>query len=564
MLRINIINLSLILSILFLSVCIVWFVYSFYQNIDYSYAQSGGSCLYLKWDRLPGAGVIPQSVFGSSTVVASPIKIFNGNVVVENSSMQVDGTLTTTRLCLGVNCRSDWPGAVGEAVSYWLLKSTNTGAGGQIITYLHPSSTQWRVGIGSTTIPTTTLEVFGNVKAQNFLGTINAINISAGTFASSTGGGNFTFPAGLEVVGTSSVGALYAKSLILVGTTSPLTGIAYDERGGIKVNGTIQARRLCVDDVCLNNFKIYSISTKYPFTNGLYYRAITGWRSVFPVTNIDLIEGRDNSPYQYPYISFYRVLTNSNIQRTSTSTEWFDLFYSHHNINESGFDKAIYLEGSGNFAPLGVYFRPLSITTTCGGMLRLARQNCDDYFLSGSFYDGARVLRSTTSEKFIVEKCFNDDPNDGCLRPGESWANFLDRSAPVKGRVFFDFRVVPWQRPTTSYVCSEIEYIPRLRTSIWNHPADVFFMMGKYKFVTSTGHPCDTANLRSKIQGRFYVEEIKRIMIWNPDGTEVETTIGPSSLGDILSYIGQDRINRDIVLVIKDIGIALLAIVNNQ
>ena len=40
-----------------------------------------------------------------------------------------------------------------------------------------------------------------------YTGTINAANVSAGSFASSTGGGNFTFPADVDVTGTINVGS---------------------------------------------------------------------------------------------------------------------------------------------------------------------------------------------------------------------------------------------------------------------------------------------------------------------------------------------------------------------
>ena len=101
------------------------------------------------------------------------------------------------------------------------------------------------VGIG-TTSPAKKLDVVGDIQASGsiygtYAGNISATNVSAGTFASSTGGGNFTFPANLYING--NVG---------IGTTNPgakLTVAQSDDSHGIDILG--------YDDMSSNYLKFY-------------------------------------------------------------------------------------------------------------------------------------------------------------------------------------------------------------------------------------------------------------------------------------------------------------------
>ncbi|GBD34730.1 Anti-sigma-I factor RsgI3 [bacterium HR35] len=83
-------------------------------------------------------------------------------------------------------------GSAGQ-VAFWTGASTISGDNN-----LFWDNTNKRLGIGTTT-PTTTLHVAGNVKADTFLGTINAANVSSGQFGANTGGGNYSFPGNVGI-----------------------------------------------------------------------------------------------------------------------------------------------------------------------------------------------------------------------------------------------------------------------------------------------------------------------------------------------------------------------------
>ncbi len=547
MAKAKIINLLLFVSSFFLLLSLLKLIifYGINRNSIFVEGQGAPSCSYLKWDDLPSEGIIPKSVANSSTVVKSIIKEKLGRTVEIEGSLNVINTTTVSNLCLNGVCYSNWP--VGGS-GYWLLNSNANP------NFIYPSSSLWKVVIG-TTSPSgslTTLNVFGNVKADSFVGAINANYVSAGMFGSSTAGGIFSFP-----------------SYLSIGTTT----IVKNDSSGLNVVGTVQTNRLCIggaDGACYNNWpSLYSITTRFPFYNGLLYPPTTSWPSVYPVTSRDFIKGRNLSPYQFPYLSFKDVITNllSSPNDTATITEWFDIAYGYHNVNEPNYEKALYVEGSDNSMPVKIYQRELTVTTT-GRRTRLTRDNPNDIFLGATYYDRDGVLRSTRSEKFLVLNCFNDNPNDGCTSVGPSLGNFLaDPSTNATGRVILELRVTSWQRPSSTYACSDRVYFPSIRLQSWSLPNDVFFKIGKYRLVTSTGDSCDTAALRSKVQARFLVEPIKYLS-WNgyPESSEVETTTPQYSLVEIKNFLTSNqnyafRIG-DFIYVFKEIGISLLSVVS--
>jgi hypothetical protein len=62
------------------------------------------------------------------------------------------------------------------------------------------------------------LDLSGTITGGGFTGTLNASNISSGEFGSNTGGGNYSFPASLNIIGDSDVsGHLNASSLSVSG-----------------------------------------------------------------------------------------------------------------------------------------------------------------------------------------------------------------------------------------------------------------------------------------------------------------------------------------------------------
>lgn len=540
MVKEKIINFFVLIVIFLLTLSLLRIFYIYYQQKIYVSAEGSGSyCPYLKWQgNLPNeGGIIPQSTLNSNEVIPSPIKVNNGGVIISPLSgsspdpmLRVIGTssldvVSSSKICLAGVCYSDWPSG-GSGSDYWLLLN-----GGSRF-YLRPSSTDWWVSIGSTTPPTTTLHVFGNVMADNFLGKISAVNISSGVFGFSVNGGNFGFPASLSV-----------------NTSSLVLPSIFGGGGGLNVEGTIRASsRLCIGNTCYSNWpSISSIAVKIPFYNGLLYPPTTSWQSVYPVTSQDLVR---RPPDKYPYISFIDVINKLNPPSSATATDWFDLFYGFHHISEPGYDKALYAEESDNSYPLSWYATSVA-TMTCGNNVVFKRNSCNDWFGGATFYDAQGVLRATSNEKFLIDNCFNGFQNDGCSGMGPSLINLFATSSQVKGKVLLELRVVPWQRPTTSYVCSNREYIPRMRLQSWNHPNDIFLKITKYKNVTSTD-TCAGALTRAKIQGRFVADIVKAN----------EGDIQPSPLQAIKEYLSSE--GKDFIFVFKEVGLSVLSWVSNQ
>jgi hypothetical protein len=137
------------------------------------------------------------------TLAPSPLFVSGSNVGIGTRSpvytFQVNGDISGTRLCIGSDCRDQWPRGT----------LAGTGSAGQVTFWTGPgdlggdNNLFWdnlnkRLGIGTIT-PQTSLHVVGNITANTFLGTINAANVSSGQFGANTGGGNYSFPGNVGI-----------------------------------------------------------------------------------------------------------------------------------------------------------------------------------------------------------------------------------------------------------------------------------------------------------------------------------------------------------------------------
>jgi hypothetical protein len=163
---------------------------------------------YLVWPGTWEPGRMPMASTGQYVLTGSPIYVSGSNVGIGTQSpvytFQVNGDISGTRLCIGSDCRDQWPsgGGGGGGIS-------GSGSSGQLTFWTGSTSVGgdnnlfWdnlnkRLGI-STTLPQTSLHVVGNITANSFLGTINAVNVSSGQFGANTGGGNYSFPGNVGI-----------------------------------------------------------------------------------------------------------------------------------------------------------------------------------------------------------------------------------------------------------------------------------------------------------------------------------------------------------------------------
>ena len=189
--KIKINHLSLVLFL-----CLFIIIISLFFNTT-----SAQVCLpltgYLVWSGIWEPSRIPMASSSQYFLTASPIFVSGGNVGIGYTSpvykFQVAGDISGTRLCIGNDCRSVWPGGgvagtgLAGQVAFWTGQTDLSGDNN-----FFWDNTNKRLGIG-TTIPQTSLHVVGNVTANTFLGTISAVNVSSGQFGANTGGGNYYF-----------------------------------------------------------------------------------------------------------------------------------------------------------------------------------------------------------------------------------------------------------------------------------------------------------------------------------------------------------------------------------
>ena len=195
---------------------------------------------YIVWPGPWEPGRIPMASTSEYILVGSPLFVSGSNVGIGTLSpaykLQVNGDISGTRLCIGSDCRSVWPGG-GVAsngssgqVAFW---TDSTSIGGD--NALFWDNTNKRLGIGTTT-PQTSLHIVGNVTANTFLGTINAANVSSGQFGANTGGGNYSFPGNVGIGTTTPQARLHVVGNIIADSPTETSHVAtkgyVDERAG--------------------------------------------------------------------------------------------------------------------------------------------------------------------------------------------------------------------------------------------------------------------------------------------------------------------------------------------
>jgi hypothetical protein len=205
----QILNKKIIIGIVFLALFALFYFF-FFKSTEAQVCTG-----YLVWPGTWESGWVPMASTTQYVLTGSPIYVSGSNVGIGTRSpvytFQVNGDISGTRLCIGSDCRSVWPGGGGIAgsglagqVTFW---TSSTDLGGD--NNLFWDNLNKRLGIGTTT-PQTSLHVVGNITANNiiassFLGTINASNISSGQFGANTGGGNYSFMGNVGI-GTTAPG----------------------------------------------------------------------------------------------------------------------------------------------------------------------------------------------------------------------------------------------------------------------------------------------------------------------------------------------------------------------
>jgi N-acetylneuraminic acid mutarotase len=204
----QILNKKIIIGIVFLALFALFYFF-FFKSTEAQVCTG-----YLVWPGTWEPGRIPMASNQQYVLTGSPLYVSGSNVGIGTTNpvytFQVNGDISGTRLCIGSDCRSVWPGGgiagsgLAGQVTFW---TSSTDLGGD--NNLFWDNLNKRLGIGTTT-PQTSLHVIGNITANNiiatsFLGTINASNISSGQFGANTGGGNYSFMGNVGI-GTTAPG----------------------------------------------------------------------------------------------------------------------------------------------------------------------------------------------------------------------------------------------------------------------------------------------------------------------------------------------------------------------
>lgn len=141
------------------------------------------------------------------------------------------------------NSRFTIQGATADSSAYGLIIKSSAGSNiftvrndARVVIGTVASSTMFSVGGDIWTSGT----VYAGAVTGSLAGTLNAANVSAGAFASNTGGGNFSFPAGLTV----DSGTLFVDSVndrVGIGTTGPNSKLAVAGTISVQADGRLAA-----------------------------------------------------------------------------------------------------------------------------------------------------------------------------------------------------------------------------------------------------------------------------------------------------------------------------------
>jgi hypothetical protein len=204
-----------------------------------------------------------DTVQGNYTVAAERKYIYSGDngyvgIGTDTPGRTLDVTGGTSDNFIRFNRGSSYFWDIGQDSSSDFTFDSQTG--GEIMRLNYDGN----VGIGTST-PSTALEVVGTITADTFdgtftgsySGTLSAGNISAGSFGSNTGGGNYTFPNDLTV-DTNTLFVDASTNRVGIATTTP--GFTLEVDGEVRVGASgesnlLEIRNPGVGNSSMINFK---------------------------------------------------------------------------------------------------------------------------------------------------------------------------------------------------------------------------------------------------------------------------------------------------------------------
>jgi len=271
-----------------------------------------------------------------------------------------------------------------------------------------------------------------------------------------------------------------------IGTTNPLQKL--DVRGNVYISGNVGlgtenpvykldvqgtmniSDRLCIRGVCREGWPDAPLSYVNPYTAGHLYPG---------VFSLDVWK-RDNT-YPFPYLVAREIISRVGVDsKDPYATNWFDLAYSYSQPWAS-IRKALFIEEGDNSRPLNLY-------TNKDGTPR----NPADKFAFCCYYDPG-------------QRCpHNKDECDNLKKNGvDVTYYFADSQSSLQGRLLLEIRLVAGNDG-----CSNKNYFPYMRVGTWGSPLVTNLRITPYQLpYLPDDDNCKGANVHSKIQGRFVVDQ---------------------------------------------------------